>query len=35
MADKIAFGAGGNLRAALLDAEAYLDVATYRFQKVA
>ena len=35
MADKIAFGAGGNVRAALLDAEAYLDVAAFREQKAA
>ena len=35
MADKIAFGAGGNVRAALLDAEAYLDVTAFREQKAA
>jgi len=34
-ADKIAFGAGGNVRAALLDAEAHLDVVAYRNLKAA
>jgi hypothetical protein len=30
MAGQIAFGCGGNVRAALLDAEAWLDVQAYR-----
>lgn len=34
-AQRIAFGAGGNVRAALLDAEAWLDVAAYRAREAA
>ena len=34
-AQQIAFGAGGNVRAALLDAEAHLDVIAYRALKAA